>query len=51
MTTPEPMLPADGAAVLPEVIVETYNAELRDDGGFVGDRASKRAFQSSLRRR
>ena len=48
MKTPEPTLPAHGATVLPEVTVETYNAELRDNDGFVGDRASKRAFQSFL---
>lgn len=48
MKTPEPTLPAHGATVLPEVTVETYNAELRDNDGFVGDRASKRAFQSIL---
>ncbi len=35
-----------GAAQLTAVIVDTYNAELRDPQGFVGDRASKRAFQS-----
>lgn len=35
-----------GAAELPSVIVETYNAELRDADGFVGDRASNRAFRA-----
>ncbi|MBN8874067.1 MAG: ROK family protein [Rhodospirillales bacterium] len=33
---------------LPAVTVDTYNAELRDPEGFVGDRASKRAFQAIL---
>lgn len=37
-----------GAAQLSAVIVDTYNAELRDPEGFVGDRASKRAFQAIL---
>lgn len=35
-----------GAADLPSVIVDTYNAELRDAEGFVGDRASNRAFRA-----
>lgn len=34
--------------VLPAVIVDTYNEELRDSEGFVGDRASRRAFWSIL---
>src|SRR4051794_1799624 len=33
-----------GAAQLPAITVDTYNAELRDAEGFVGDRASRRAF-------
>ena len=37
-----------GGRVLPSVTVDTYNAELRDDEGFVGDRASRRAFQAIL---
>lgn len=37
---------AHGAAQLPLVHVDTYNAELRDPEGFVGDRASNRAFQA-----
>lgn len=28
--------------------MDTYNAELRDDGGFIGDRASNQAFRSSF---
>jgi predicted NBD/HSP70 family sugar kinase len=39
---------AHGAEQLPAVRVEAYNAELRTPDGFVGDRASKRAFQSIL---
>jgi predicted NBD/HSP70 family sugar kinase len=34
--------------VLPAVTVDTYNEELRDDDGFVGDRASGRAFRAIL---
>jgi len=37
-----------GAAVLPSVTVDGYNAELRDGDGFTGDRASNRAFRSLL---
>ena len=39
---------AHGAAELSRVVVDAYNAELRTSEGFVGDRASKRAFQSIL---
>jgi hypothetical protein len=39
---------AHGADELPGVSVDAYNAELRSADGFVGDRASKRAFQSIL---
>ena len=34
--------------LLPAVSVDTYNEELRDDEGFVGDRASRRAFRAIL---
>lgn len=44
---PSPLL-AHGAQVLSLVVVDAYNAELRNAEGFVGDRASKRAFQSIL---
>jgi predicted NBD/HSP70 family sugar kinase len=33
---------------LPSVMVDTYNEELRDETGFVGDRASGRAFRAIL---
>ena len=33
-----------GAAELPSVVIDSYNLELREKGGFTGDRASKRAF-------
>jgi hypothetical protein len=37
-----------GAARLPSVDVDSFNIELKDDGGFLGDRASKGAFQRIL---
>jgi hypothetical protein len=43
-----PPLLAHGAEHLSLVTVETYNAELRTSDGFIGDRASKRAFQAIL---
>ena len=43
-----PSVLAHGGRVLPSVTVDTYNEELRDDEGFVGDRASRRAFQAIL---
>ena len=39
---------AHGGRVLPAVTVDTYNEELRDEDGFVGDRASGRAFRAIL---
>jgi hypothetical protein len=36
---------AHGAGRLPEVDVLSYNVELKDDEGYVGDRASKGAFR------
>src|SRR5260370_9176422 len=43
-----PWVWARGARVLPNVTVDTYNEELRDEEGFVGDRASGRAFRAIL---
>jgi predicted NBD/HSP70 family sugar kinase len=40
-----PALSAHGSARLPAVEVESYNVALKDENGFVGDRASKRAFR------
>jgi hypothetical protein len=37
-----------GAARLPAVEVDSYNVELKDEDGFLGDRASKGAFQDIL---
>ena len=45
---PSPDLLAHGAETLSRVTVDAYNAELRHSDGFVGDRASKRAFQAIL---
>jgi hypothetical protein len=37
-----------GANRLPSVDVDSFNIEIKDDDGFLGDRASKGAFQSIL---
>jgi predicted NBD/HSP70 family sugar kinase len=37
-----------GAAILPRVEVDGYNLELKDNGGFLGDRASKKALYALL---
>src|ERR1700755_2390349 len=37
-----------GAARLPSVEVDSFNIELKDDNGFLGDRASKGAFRKIL---
>ncbi|MBX3259000.1 MAG: ROK family protein [Labilithrix sp.] len=44
----DPLSLCHGAARLPLVEVETYNEELRDAEGFLGDRASSRAFRAIL---
>lgn len=43
-TPPRADLPAHGAEVLPSVTVDSYNLEIKDDEGFIGDKASKSAF-------
>ena len=44
-TTPSKLdLPTHGAATLPSVTVDSYNIEVRDEDGFIGDKASKGAF-------
>jgi hypothetical protein len=45
---PPSSLLAHGTSQLAGVTVDAYNAELRSPEGFVGDRASKRAFQAIL---
>src|SRR3954449_12042075 len=37
-----------GATRLPSVEVDSFNVELKDDDGFLGDRASKGAFRKIL---
>jgi ROK family len=39
---------AHGAGRLPSVDVDSFNVELKDDEGFIGDRASKGAFRKLL---
>jgi predicted NBD/HSP70 family sugar kinase len=39
---------AHGSLRLPSVDVDTYNVELKDDEGFVGDRASKETFHQII---
>src|SRR3954453_5751598 len=39
-----------GATRLPSVDVDSFNIELKDDEGFLGDRASKGAFRKILHR-
>src|SRR4051794_2192232 len=41
-------LPSNGARVLPSVQVDSYNLELKDEDGFVGDKARKGAFWEIL---
>jgi len=43
-----PAVVAHGAMRLPSVVVDSYNAELKDDEGFLGDRASKGAFRAII---
>src|SRR4051812_40660900 len=37
-----------GSLHLPEVDIDSYNVEIKDEEGFVGDRANRRAFSDSL---
>ena len=43
-----PSIATHGAERLPSVTVDSYNAELKDDEGFIGDRASKGAFRDMI---
>jgi hypothetical protein len=43
-----PAIGAHGATRLPAVDVDSYNLELKDDEGFLGDRASRQAFHAIL---
>jgi len=46
--TASPSIASHGASRLPSVEVESYNVELKDDEGFLGDRASKGAFRAII---
>jgi predicted NBD/HSP70 family sugar kinase len=41
-------LPTHGALVLPSVEVKSYNVEIEDEDGFIGDKAGKGAFWDAL---
>jgi hypothetical protein len=41
-------LPIHGSASLPSVEVDSYNLEIEDDEGFVGDQANRGAFWEAL---
>lgn len=43
-----PTLPTHGAARLPSLDVDSYNLEVEDEEGFIGDKASKGAFREFL---
>src|SRR6202035_975438 len=43
-----PAVAAHGAMRLPSVELDSYNVELKDDEGFIGDRASKGAFRQII---
>jgi predicted NBD/HSP70 family sugar kinase len=43
-----PSIAEHGATILPAVEVDSYNIELKDDEGFIGDRASKGAFREII---
>ncbi len=43
-----PTVAAHGASRLPSVEVDSYNLEIKDDEGFLGDRASKGAFSDII---
>src|SRR4051812_22688625 len=43
-----PTIAGHGATRLPAVDVDSYNVELKDDEGFLGDRASKGAFRAII---
>ena len=43
-----PAVAAHGADRLPSVHVDSYNLEIKDNQGFIGDRASKGAFRKVI---
>ena len=46
--TISPAVAAHGAQRLPSVNVDSYNVELKDSEGFIGDRASRGAFRNMI---
>lgn len=48
MAEERPVLNAHGAKRLPSVEVDSYNLEIKDEDGFVGDKASRAAFHDIL---
>ena len=48
MAEERPVLNAHGAKRLPSVEVDSYNLEIKDEDGFVGDKASRGAFHDIL---
>jgi hypothetical protein len=49
-TTTTTGIAGHGAARLPSVEIDSFNIELKDDEGYLGDRASKGAFRKILER-
>jgi hypothetical protein len=49
--TKVPAVAAHGADCLSSVEMDSYNVELKDNEGFIGDRASKGAFRDMIERR
>jgi predicted NBD/HSP70 family sugar kinase len=47
-STTSPTVATHGATRLPSVDVDSYNVELKDDEGFLGDRASRGAFRKLI---
>lgn len=47
-TKDAPSLLRHGAAQLPSVEIDTYNLEIKDEDGFVGDKASRSSFHEIL---
>ena len=47
-TPAAPAVAPHGSHRLPAVDVDSYNVELKDDEGFIGDRASKGAFRNMI---
>ena len=45
-----PAVAAHGSRRLPSVEVDSYNVQLKDNEGFIGDRASRGAFRNMIER-